>query len=343
MSRPPASTPRASANSSSSEDALGGFVPFVSELQREICEAAEAMDGSGARFCDDAFEKPDGAGYGNTRVLEGGDLLEKAAANVSVVKGTLTPERAKAMRERGRDGVDVKGGQTYEAAALSLVFHPRSPHVPTLRADVRVFAIDGGDGGAWFGGGCDLTPNYLEEGDITEFHRHWRGVCDAHGEGIYEHAKAHCDRYFYIPARGEHRGTGGIFFDDADSLAAIGGPSGGGLEAVEAFTRDVAKNILPSWEAIAERRRGTPVTDAERDWQCRRRGRYIEFNLLNDRGVRFGLVAPPGGPLPRMEAIMVSAPPEVRWRYVGDGDNRRSEGAREEALLAVLRAPRAWA
>ena len=164
VSRPPASTPRASANSSSSGDALSGFVPFVSELQREICEAAEAMDGSGARFCDDAFEKPDGAGYGNTRVLEDGDLLEKAAANVSVVKGTLTPERAKAMRERGRDGVDVKGGQTYEAAALSLVFHPRSPHVPTLRADVRVFAIDGGDGGAWFGGGCDLTPNYLEEG-----------------------------------------------------------------------------------------------------------------------------------------------------------------------------------
>ena len=328
------------------------FADFCDEMQERICKAAEELDGdTTATFCKDEFTRPGGRGC--TRVLQGGRLLEKAAVNVSVLSGTLTPERAQAMRQRGRDGVDATGGQPYAAAALSLVFHPRSPHVPTLRADVRLFAIDGGDGGGWYGGGCDLTPNYLEEQDIVGFHSHWRDVCAKHdakgSDGIYRHCKAHCDEYFYIPARGEHRGTGGIFFDDAHTPEAIGGPSSGAddMQAVDAFTRDVAENLLPSWEPIVARRRGTPVTDAEREWQCRRRGRYIEFNLLNDRGVRFGLVnAPPPGqkdvPLPRMESIMVSAPPEVRWTYVGDADNRRPEGDREEQMLEVLRNPRDW-
>ncbi|KAJ9528409.1 hypothetical protein QJQ45_020333, partial [Haematococcus lacustris] len=195
---------------------------------------------------------------------------------------------------------DPQGGQAYAAAALSLVFHCANPLVPTLRADVRCFQVAGQ---SWFGGGCDLTPFYLFDEDAVAFHNYWKGVCDKHQPGLYMRLKQWCDSYFHIPARGEHRGIGGIFYDDLSS-------SDGGFDAA-AFTRDVGRGILPSWQHIAETRGGHPFTQAEREWQLLRRGRYLEFNLLYDRGVRFGL---DGG---RMESIMVSAPPLIAWKFNG--------------------------
>ncbi|KAK9811444.1 hypothetical protein WJX72_003979 [[Myrmecia] bisecta] len=298
------------------------FEAFLLQTQQGIIQAAEGLDGSGRHFQHDRWQRnPEdpNAGYGITCVLEGGDLLEKAAVNISMVKGTLSAERAKAMSSRGRE-IGNLGGQAYTAAALSLVFHSAHPMVPTLRADVRLFQVGAS---AWFGGGCDLTPSYLFEEDAREFHAHWKRVCDAHGPQLYPECKAWCDRYFYLPARREHRGIGGIFFDDLQAQ--------GPLDA-EGFVRSVATNIIPSWEPSVARRRSMAYTPAQRNWQLLRRGRYLEFNLLYDRGVRFGLE---GG---RIESIMVSAPPLIAWRY----NVVPEEGSPEAELMQVLRKPREW-
>ncbi|GBF93673.1 coproporphyrinogen III oxidase [Raphidocelis subcapitata] len=299
------------------------FERYVLDLQDRILSEAEAIDGSGKRFLRDRWSRgSESAGYGITAVLEGGDLLEKAAANISIIHGELSAQRAQAMSSRGRADIDPKGGQPYSAAAMSLVFHSAHPLVPTLRADVRLFQVAGS---AWFGGGCDLTPSYLFEEDARDFHAHWRRVCERYGEGVYPEFKAWCDRYFYIPCRKEHRGIGGLFFDDVASGEA-------GYDA-EAFVREVGDNILPSWTAIAARRRALPYSGAQRQWQLLRRGRYLEFNLLYDRGVKFGL---DGG---RVESIMVSAPPLIAWKYGVEA----AEGSEEARLVEVLRAPREWA
>eukprot|EP00892_Ulva_mutabilis_P000804 jgi/Ulvmu1/10724/UM068_0010.1 len=338
------------------------FEEYVLDLQKDIKSRAERIE-SGSRkvFIDDRWDRGESGnnGYGITSVLEGGDVLEKAAANISVIKGVLTPERAVVMSSRGRDGIDPEGGQAYSAVAMSLVFHSAHPFIPTLRADVRLFEV--GEE-AWFGGGCDLTPNYLSHThpdapsatdltpDISAFHTFWKDLCGEHSPALYPRYKRWCDDYFYIPCRKEHRGTGGIFFDDLDAEEPLGAglegedggasPQGagrgeGGVLGAEAFTRAVGSGIVPSWEGIVEARRGLPFTEEHRKWQELRRGRYIEFNLLYDRGVRFGLE---GG---RIESIMVSAPPRVRWAY------RQSvappEGSPEAAMLRVLREPREWA
>ena len=334
---------------------LDDFERFVMDMQASVCSDVERMDGasSGARFNADAWRRDGvGSGFGVTRVLEGGDVFEKAAANVSIIRGVLTPERARAMSARGRPGVDPAGGQPYSAAALSLVFHPRSPMVPTFRADVRRFTVDGV---SWFGGGADLTPYYLFDEDAEDFHASWRRLCNAHDPvasasaaasgALHERCKRWCDDYFYIPARKEHRGVGGIFFDDMSdeksplilSDASLSdAPREGEGDAVardaEAFTRAVARNWTPSYEPIVERRRDAPFDEANEKWHQQRRGRYVEFNLLYDRGVRFGL---DGG---RVESIMVSAPPRVRWDY----DVSPPEGSEEARLVEVLRNPRAW-
>eukprot|EP00192_Tetraselmis_astigmatica_P013206 CAMPEP_0117658452 /NCGR_PEP_ID=MMETSP0804-20121206/5871_1 /TAXON_ID=1074897 /ORGANISM="Tetraselmis astigmatica, Strain CCMP880" /LENGTH=325 /DNA_ID=CAMNT_0005464973 /DNA_START=84 /DNA_END=1058 /DNA_ORIENTATION=- len=315
LSQHPA-TPQASSNSD--------FEDYVLQLQSSIISKAESMDGSGQVFRQDRWQRDEtdpNAGYGITAVLEDGDLLEKAASNVSIISGVLTPTRAAAMSSRGRD-IDPSGGQPYSAMAMSLVFHPRSPWVPTLRADVRVFEVDGQK---WFGGGCDLTPVYLFEDDAREFHTFWKALCDRSSSRLYPEYKSWCDRYFYIPARKEHRGVGGIFFDDLGDGCEMGFD-------VEQFIREVGDGILPSWENIVKRRRHAEVTEKERNWQLVRRGRYLEFNLLYDRGVKFGL---DGG---RVESIMVSAPPLIAWKY----DVQPEAGSQEEATLAVLRQPRAW-
>jgi coproporphyrinogen III oxidase len=324
---------------------LSAFEDFVLSAQSALCDDVARLDGGGQRFGLDAWERDgDAAGYGRTRVLSGGALLEKAAANISVVRGTLSAARASAMSARGRPGVDPAGGQRYSAVALSLVFHALSPRVPTLRGDVRAFAVEGA--GAWIGGGADLTPSYVVDEDATAFHAAYAAVCDAHQRpgaprrALYAATKAACDAYFYIPARGEHRGVGGIFFDDlpADDDASTA-PASASPESVawpvdaSAFAQAVAGAWLPAWAPICERRRGESYGERERTWQLQRRGRYLEFNLLYDRGVRFGL---DGG---RIESIMVSAPPLIRWDY----DVQPQQGSPEAHTLAVLRAkPRDW-
>jgi len=317
---------------SSSEQAVdfAAFTEYVTTTQQGIIAAAEQLEGSGKRFMRDRWERDAGdpnAGWGSTCVLEGGSLLEKAAVNSTVVRGILSPARAQAMCSRGREGIDSRGGQAYAAAAMSLVFHSAHPHIPTLRADVRLFQVAGI---SWFGGGCDLTPFYIDEADASNFHSFWKAVCDKHQEGLYSTLKQECDKYFYLPARGEHRGIGGLFFDDMEK-GTEGASSKGGFDA-EAFTRDVGKGILDSWVPIAEKHRHSKFSEKEREWQLLRRGRYLEFNLLYDRGVRFGL---DGG---RMESIMVSAPPLIAWKY-----NAIPEpGSREEQLVDVLKKPRDW-
>lgn len=304
------------------------FEDYILETQQEIISRAETLDGMG-RFVHDRWERESPtSGYGITSVLEGGNVLEKAAVNISVIEGVLSPERAQAMSSRGREGIDPSGGQPYSAAALSLVFHSAHPFIPTLRADVRLFEVDGMK---WYGGGCDLTPFYIDEADITSFHRYWKCLCDAHEQTLYPEFKSWCDRYFYIPARNEFRGVGGIFFDDLDAQQVSAGNDRGAFN-VEAFVQDVGRGIIPSWEPIVERNKNKCFEDSHRDWQLLRRGRYLEFNLLYDRGVKFGLK---GG---RIESIMVSAPPLIAWKY-----NKVPEpGSEEEKLVDILREPREW-
>ena len=217
------------------------------------------------------------------------------------------------------------------------MFHPAHPHVPTLRGDVRAFAVPGA--GAWVGGGADLTPAYLYEEDATHFHATLAAVCDAQQRpgaprrALYAACKRACDEHFRLPARGEARGVGGIFFDDLDTEAASTPPDDATPVDAVRFARAVAAAWLPAWAPLVARRRQLPFTPAQRDWQLQRRGRYVEFNLLYDRGVRFGL---DNG---RIESIMVSAPPLVRWDY----DAQPAPGSAEAATLAALRAPpRDW-
>ncbi|GLI64122.1 hypothetical protein VaNZ11_007297 [Volvox africanus] len=301
------------------------FVDYILLLQKNILKSAEDLEiNRGQKFVVDRWERDaanPNAGYGITCVLEDGEVLEKAAANISVVRGTLSAQRAQAMSSRGRSNIDPRGGQPYAAAAMSLVFHSAHPYIPTLRADVRLFQV-GQE--AWYGGGCDLTPTYLDVADTEAFHRFWKTICDKYKPGLHGELKEWCDKYFYIPARKEHRGVGGIFFDDLSSAEA-------GFD-VEAFVREVGDGILSSWLPIVAHHRGEPFTDAQRQWQLMRRGRYIEFNLLYDRGIKFGL---DGG---RIESIMVSAPPLIAWKY----NVVPEPGSPEEDLLKVLQQPRSW-
>jgi coproporphyrinogen III oxidase len=245
-------------------------------------------------------------------VLQDGALFEKAGVSVSEVEGGLDP--AFARRLQG-------DGLSFAAVGLSLVLHPRSPMVPTVHMNVR-FIQRGATG--WFGGGSDLTPYYLFDEDARHFHATLRDVCERHAvePGAWEKYKRAADAYFYLRHRGEHRGVGGIFFEDLP----------GDPRAQLRFVTDVARAFLPAYLPIVERRRALPYGDAERRWQEIRRGRYVEFNLVLDRGTTFGLET--GG---RTESILMSL--QVRWVY----DHRPASGSAEERLLAVLRSPRDWA
>ena len=282
----------------------------LAALQEEICAALEGLDGV-ARFGRDAWVRPGGGG-GITRILQDGAVLEKAGVSFSDVDGELPEAFARRLSGEGR---------AFAAVGLSLVLHPRSPLVPTTHANVR-YIVQGGK--AWFGGGADLTPYYLFEEDAAHFHRVLRAACDRHDPSYYPRFKEGCDRYFHLPHRGEARGVGGIFFENM----------GGDPERELAFAKDFAASFLSAWLPIAERRRGLPYGEAQRAWQEIRRGRYVEFNLLHDRGTVFGLET--GG---RTESILMSLPPRVRWVY----DHRPAEGSEEERLLEVLRRPREWA
>jgi coproporphyrinogen III oxidase len=286
---------------------------FFRALQGDICSALARIDGR-ADFGVDPWER-DGGGGGVARVLEGGAVFEKAGVNWSRVEGELSPEFAKQL---------PGDGLSFRATGVSLVLHPRSPRIPTTHANFR--CLEKG-GKVWFGGGADLTPYYLERDDATAFHRAFAEACDRHPPiGDYDKYKKWCDEYFFLPHRGETRGVGGIFFD------YLGAPAHE-PEAVFAFVQDVGPAFVRAYGPIAERRRDEPYGEDERRWQLQRRGRYVEFNLLYDRGTTFGLKT--GG---RIESILMSLPPEVRWDY----DVKAAPGSREAELLDVLRAPVDW-
>jgi len=283
---------------------------FIQQLQDEICGGLEQLDGK-ARFREDPWERPGGGG-GRTRVLEEGAVLEKAGVNTSVVFGELEEAFAKRLQGQGRQ---------FWAGGLSLVLHPRNPYVPTVHANYR-FIHQGAK--AWFGGGADLTPYYLFEEDAAHFHRTLKAACDRHDASYYPRFKETCDKYFFLRHREETRGVGGIFFEDL----------GGDLEREFEFVKEAGRAFLPSYLPIAERRKDTPYTDAQRFWQEVRRGRYVEFNLVYDRGTIFGLET-----RGRTESILMSLPPQARWRY----EHHPAPGTHEAKLIDVLRRPRDWA
>jgi len=284
---------------------------YFRDLQDRICAGLEQLDGPG-RFREDAWQR-EGGGGGRSRILVDGGLFEKAGVNFSEVFGRMSPEFAAQVPGEGLD---------FTAAGISLVLHPRNPYVPTVHANFRF--LTKGDR-QWFGGGADLTPYYPFRDDVIAFHKVWRRVCTAHAPLIdYDRLKKWCDEYFFLPHRNEPRGVGGIFFDYLES----------DLEALFAFVRDAGDAFLDAYVPIARRRKDTPYGERERRFQEFRRGRYAEFNLVYDRGTLFGLKT--GG---RVESILMSLPPTVRWLY----DYRPEPGSREAELVEVYLPPRDWA
>lgn len=285
---------------------------FLLGLQDEITSALSSLDG-GASFREDRWDRPGGGG-GRARVIEDGALFEKAGVNFSAVHG------ASPAYLTSRDATATE----FYATGVSLVLHPHSPKIPTVHANFRFFELSNGN--AWFGGGMDLTPSYLVEADAIHFHRTIKAVCDAHDTSYYPRFKKWCDEYFYIKHRQETRGVGGIFYDNLGSGETD-------LEVVFAFQKDIARTFLSAYIPIAERHRDETFTEAERHWQLLRRGRYVEFNLVYDKGTVFGLET--GG---RTESILMSLPTLARWDY----DHHPAPGSLEAALVDVLQHPREW-
>jgi len=328
----------------SPDDIFEQFTKLLMKHQTSMIAEIEQADGSNISFSKDgwgAFENgksDDTKSGGITRVIQGGNVVEKGACSLTIIRnGVLTADRAATISGRqaeNEDGLVVQEGDIYSAAALSVVLHTRNPYVPTFRSDVRIFLVkskdEEGKSVAWFGGGSDLTPYYLIDQDIIDFHTHLKSMCDEHFPPdnndynlSYQQMKEQCDDYFYLPARSEHRGTGGIFFDDLPATQSTYG-----------FVRNVAQGWMPSWLPIVEKNGSKEYTDEEKHWQCLRRGRYLEFNLLYDRGVKFGLA----NANPRVEGVMVSAPPNIAFEY----NHVPSAGSEEERLLKILKEPRDW-
>jgi coproporphyrinogen III oxidase len=305
-----------------------GAVAFFQTLQDQIVAGLQALDGH--QFHEDSWQRP-GSGGGRSRVLTYGGVFEKAGVNFSDVFGNLRPEAA-----RGMPG----DGSEFRATGISLVLHPRSPRVPTVHANLRF--IKRGNA-AWFGGGTDLTPYYVVAEDAIQFHGGLKSICDRHQPTLYPRFKRWCDRYFFLPHRNEPRGVGGIFFDylGAGAEAAAGeplGPPGGDWEMdlamVFAFVRDLGDHLMGAYADIVARRRDDSWGEREREWQLLRRGRYVEFNLVYDRGTLFGLRTDG-----RTESILMSLPPEVKWRYAAVPE----PGSAEALSLAAICAQRDWA
>ena len=290
-------------------------------LQDSICDVLEREDGE-AQF-DRRVIARDAGGESRPRVLSDGAVLERAAVHFSHTVGAQLPAAA---TERRPD----LAGSSYEAVSVSLIVHPRNPYVPTTHANFRLLcaARPGGAGSAWwFGGGFDLTPYYGFEEDAIHWHRTARDACEPFGSDLYPKLKADCDAYFYLKHREESRGIGGIIFDDLDSIGD------GSFAACFAFVSSVANAFLPAYLPILQRRKDSPYGERERDFQLYRRGRYVEYNLLYDRGTRFGLQV-----TGRAESILASMPPLVAWRY----DWHPEPGTPEEKLYRDFLQPRDW-
>ena len=312
MSTSASSAPSTPVSREQLEATASAAAAYVRELQERICSALEALEvgvGSAARFRFDAWQRPGGGG-GRSGVLEGGEVFEKAGVNVSEVFGQLEP---------GFAGTMPGDGTEFYATGISLVLHPRNPYAPTTHANFRF--LRRGDTG-WFGGGADLTPYYPVLEDVVHFHRTLKAACDAHDPTYYGRFKAWADEYYFLKHRGETRGVGGTFFDYLhDDLAKN-----------HAFWRDAGASFLPAYLPIVTRRHRQPYSDAQRQFQLYRRGRYVEFNLLYDRGTVFGLKTDG-----RVESILMSLPPLVRWQY----DYHPPAGSQEAMLSDFLR-PRDW-
>ena len=290
---------------------------YLSSLQDAVCRALESSDGD-ARFGEDAWTRPAGGG-GRTRILSGGAVFEKAGVAFSDVSGTELPPAASARRPE-------LAGRPWRAIGVSVVIHPANPYVPTTHANVRYFLS--GDAGSpaawWFGGGWDLTPYYGFDEDAAAWHAAARAAVQPFGPGLHGRFKKACDDYFHLRHRSEQRGIGGIFFDDFDEL---------GFERSFEMVRSVGDAFARAYLPIVERRKGAAFGDRERTHQLRRRGRYVEFNLLQDRGTLFGLQS--GG---RTESILMSLPPAVRWDYGAAPE----PGSPEARLADHFLKPRDW-
>ncbi len=280
---------------------------YLLDLQERICAELEAEDG-GARFIEDAWQREQGGG-GRTRVLSGGAAFEQAGVNFSEVFGGQMPASATAHRPE-------LAGRNFRAMGVSLVIHPHNPYVPTSHANVRFFIAEkeGEEPIWWFGGGFDLTPYYPFEDDAVHWHRVAREACEPFGKEVYPRFKKWCDEYFVLKHRNETRGVGGLFFDDLNEW---------GFEQSFAFMQSVGDHYIKAYRPIVARRKNNEYGTRERDFQLYRRGRYVEFNLVYDRGTLFGLQT--GG---RTESILMSLPPLVRWQY-----NYQPEPGSPEALL----------
>jgi coproporphyrinogen III oxidase len=296
------------------------MIEMVRQTQSEICEAMTTLDGR--VFLEDRWERPGGGG-GWTRILQEGSVFEKAGVNVSVVHGTLPPAAAKSMLERN---VPVGDGKFW-ATGISLVMHPHNPMAPTVHANFRYFELGDGStpGSWWFGGGADLTPYYVFDEDARHFHRVYKGICDQHDPTYYPRFKQACDDYFHIPHRGERRGLGGLFFDDLNHADK---------DTLFPFVRDCAQGFLAAYGPIVQRRHHLPYTDAQKRWQQIRRGRYVEFNLVYDRGTVFGLKTNA-----RIESVLMSLPLTCRWEYC----HEPKPDSEEARLIEILQQPREWA
>ncbi|WP_448508356.1 oxygen-dependent coproporphyrinogen oxidase [Immundisolibacter sp.] len=296
---------------------VAAVAAYLTDLQDRICTMLEAEDGH-ARFLEDLWQHAGGGG-GRTRVIEAGAVIERGAVNFSHVQGTALPGTAS---ERHPD----LAGCRFEALGVSLVIHPQNPYVPTSHANVRLFVAYRPDGTPvwWFGGGFDLTPYYGFDEDCVFWHQQAKAACAPFGADLYPRLKRWCDDYFCNQHRGEQRGIGGIFFDDYDA---------GGFDQAFAFLRSVGEHYIAAYQPLVARHKNTPYGKRERDFQLFRRGRYVEFNLLHDRGTRFGIQS--GG---RAESILVSMPALAAWRYRWQAE----PGTPEAALIEKYLTPRDW-
>jgi len=292
---------------------------YLLNLQAQIVNALEAFDGE--PFRRDEWQRPEGGG-GISRLIENGLFFERGGVNFSHVKGTTLPTSATAHRPE-------LAGRHWEAMGVSLVLHPHNPYCPTVHMNVRFFVAEkeGSEPVWWFGGGMDLTPYYGFIEDATHFHQTCREALAAFGDNVYADYKAWCDRYFFLKHRNEARGVGGIFFDDLNESGE------NGFERCVALVKSVGNQFLPAYLPIIERRCRLSYGDRERDFQAYRRGRYVEFNLVWDRGTLFGLQS--GG---RTESILMSLPPNVVWRY----DWHPETGSAEEKLYTEFLPVRDW-
>jgi coproporphyrinogen III oxidase len=285
---------------------------YLLDLQDRICAALAAEDG-GANFVEDAWTRAEGGG-GRSRVITNGKVIEKGGVNFSHVYGAQMPASATAHRPE-------LAGRAFEAMGVSLVIHPHNPYVPTSHANVRFFIAEkeGAEPVWWFGGGYDLTPYYGNEADVVHWHQTAKNACDPFGEHLYPKFKKWCDDYFFLKHRGEARGVGGLFFDDYNAE---------GFAHSFAFMQAVGDSYIPAYQPIVNARKNLPFTERERDFQLYRRGRYVEFNLVYDRGTLFGLQT--GG---RTESILMSLPPLVRWEYNWQPETGSAEAELYEKFL----------